>query len=130
MLFRSAIVNVISTYFIIPSFGIIGAALCSGISYIVGQGFVMNLYYYKVVGIDILEFWINIIKLSVVPLILMAVALFVSTIINFYKPVNFLIGVMVYTIFYSVLSYILSMSEYEKDIFRKPILNVLNLIKK
>ncbi len=125
-----AIVNVISTYFIIPSFGIIGAALCSGISYIVGQGFVMNLYYYKVVGIDILEFWINIIKLSVVPLILMAVALFVSTIINFYKPVNFLIGVMVYTIFYSVLSYILSMSEYEKDIFRKPILNVLNLIKK
>lgn len=125
-----AIVNVISTYFAIPYFGIIGAALCSGVSYIIGQGLIMNFYYYKVTGIDIHKFWMNIIKMSIVPLILMVAALFVSTIIDFYKPVNFLIGVMIYTVFYSVLSYILNMNEYEKNIFRKPIMKILNLVKK
>lgn len=48
--FVIAVANVISTYLIVPYMGIIGAALCSCISYLLGQGLVMNIYYYKVTG--------------------------------------------------------------------------------
>ena len=47
-----AIANVISTYLVVPYLGGIGAALCSCISYLIGQGLIMNIYYYKVIGID------------------------------------------------------------------------------
>ena len=57
-----AVLNAISTYLIVPYMGIIGAALCSCVSYLLGQGLVMNIYYYKVTGLDIPLFWKNILK--------------------------------------------------------------------
>lgn len=116
-----AIVNVVTTYLCIPHLGIIGAALCSGISYIIGQGLIMNIYYYKVTGIDILKFWKNIIKISIIPFIQMIIGLFISKMVNFYKPTYFIFGVLIYSILYCLLSYFISMNDYEKDIFRKPI---------
>ncbi len=116
-----ALVNVVTTYLCIPHLGIIGAALCSGISYIIGQGLIMNIYYYKVTGIDILKFWKNIIKISIIPFIQMIIGLFISKIVNFYKPTYFIFGVLIYSILYCLLSYFISMNDYEKDIFRKPI---------
>ena len=55
-----AILNVISTYLVVPYLGGIGAALCSCVSYIVGQGIIMNIYYQKITGLDIVAFWRNI----------------------------------------------------------------------
>lgn len=122
-----AIFNVVTTYLCIPYLGIIGAAFCSGISYIVGQGLIMNTYYYKVTGINIPKFWKNIITISIVPISMMIVALFISTKINFYKPSLFMLGVIIYTIIYCLLSYAINMNDYEKDIFRKPIIKLLKL---
>lgn len=123
-----AIVNVITTYFSIPYLGIIGAALCSGVSYIIGQGLIMNIYYYKVTGIDIPKFWKNIMHISVIPVILVVVFLFVSVFIDLYKPASFMIGVLIYTLIYCILSYYMSMNDYEKDIFRKPVLKIKNKV--
>lgn len=39
------------TYFVVPYLGGIGAALCSCIAYLVGQGVIMNIYYYRVTKI-------------------------------------------------------------------------------
>ena len=104
-----ALVNVVTTYLCIPHLGIIG------------QGLIMNIYYYKVTGIDILKFWKNIIKISIIPFIQMIIGLFISKIVNFYKPTYFIFGVLIYSILYCLLSYFISMNDYEKDIFRKPI---------
>ena len=55
-------VNVISTYMAIPRYGIIGAAVCTAIAYVIGNGIIMNIYYYKVTKLDIPKFWLNIAK--------------------------------------------------------------------
>lgn len=124
-----AILNVISTYLAIPYFGMIGAALCSGLSYILGQGIIMNIYYYKVTGLNIKLFWKNILSISWLPLIMIMITILISNYINFYSPVNFLIGVIMYSVIYFIVNYVSCMNSYEKDIFRKPLLGIVNKIR-
>ena len=124
-----AILNVISTHLAIPYFGIIGAALCSGLSYILGQGIIMNIYYYKVTGLNIKLFWKNILSISWLPLIMIMITILISNYINFYSPVNFLIGVIMYSVIYFIVNYVSCMNSYEKDIFRKPLLGIVNKIR-
>lgn len=125
-----AIINVIFTYISIPYFGIIGAALCSGFSYILGQGIIMNIYYYKVTGLDIKLFWTNIISISLVPFGMVIITLLISKYINFYSVIAFMVGVIIYALIYFLLNYAISMNEYEKDIFRKPLLKFMKLVVK
>ena len=121
-----AIANVISTYLIVPYMGIIGAALCSCVSYLLGQGIIMNIYYYKVTGLDIPRFWVNILRMAVIPGAMLVVGLFVLKHIVLEGWMPFLMGVAVYTGIYGVLMYCFAMNDYEKDIIRKPLGKVLN----
>ena len=121
-----AVANVISTYLIVPYMGIIGAALCSCVSYLLGQGIIMNIYYHKVTGLDIPRFWGNILRMAVVPGIMLVVGLFVLKHIVLDGWMSFLMGVVVYTGIYGVLMYCFAMNNYEKDIIRKPLLKLLN----
>lgn len=125
-----AIANVISTYLIIPRMGIIGAALCSCVSYLIGQGIIMNVYYYKVTGIDIPLFWRNILKISLIPFFMMIAGLAICKYVHFNNWWIFIAGVACYTVVYAVLMYFVCMNDYEKDIFRKPVYKVLSKIKK
>lgn len=120
-----AIANVISTYLIVPYLGAIGAALCSAISYIVGQGIIMNAYYYYKVGIDIPLFWKNIIKMAIVPVVLMILGFLIKRRVSYNNWGTFLCGVIVYTMLFGVLMFTLEMNQYEKDIFIRPMRKVL-----
>ena len=88
----------------------------------------MNGYYYKVVGIDIPLFWKNILKLSIIPGCMMILGLIIS---NYYEITGwgvFLSGVVIYSCIYAVLMYSFSLNDYEKDIFRKPLMKVVGKI--
>ena len=120
-----AIANVISTYLIVPYMGIIGAALCSCVSYLLGQGIIMNIYYYKVTGLDIPRFWGNILRMAIIPSVMLVVGLFVLAHITLDNWLTFLVGVVIYTGIYALLMYRFAMNDYEKDIIRKPIQKIL-----
>lgn len=121
-----AIANVISTYLIVPYMGIIGAALCSCVSYLLGQGIIMNIYYYKVTGLDIPRFWGNILRMAIVPGIMLVTGLFVLKYLVLDSWLSFLIGVVIYTVIYIFLMYCFVMNDYEKDIIRKPVYKILS----
>ena len=125
-----AIANVISTYLVVPLMGGFGAALCSGISYIIGQGLIMNIYYYKITKINIPLFWKNIIHLSIFPLILVIISLFLLRIFELNSWLKLLSTIIIYTLVYASGMYIFFMNTYEQDIIRKPFLKLLNIIKK
>lgn len=116
-----AIINVISTYLIVPYYGGIGAAFCSSISYLVGQGLIMNLYYYKVTGIDIPSFWKQICKMSIVPLGMIFVFNGLFNYVDISNAFVFLVFVGIYTILYLILSYFGNMNEYERNLFIVPV---------
>lgn len=112
-----AIINVVATYMVIPYWGGLGAAVCSGLSYIIGQGIVMNIYYWKVTGIDIPLFWRNILKMSVIPIGMLAVGLFANQFIAWSNWAIFAVGVAVYALVYAGLMYALCLNDYEKNLF-------------
>lgn len=119
--FIIAVINVISTYLVVPKLGGIGAALCSCVSYLVGQGVVMNIYYDKVIGIDIPFFWRRILPMSAICLAMILCGFAALKYIQFGGWFGFFSGVILYTLVYSFLMYRFAMNEYEKDVVRKPI---------
>ena len=125
-----AIVNVISTYIIVPYMGIIGAALCTCVSFVLGQGVIMNVYYYKITGINIPLFWKNILKMSVIPGLMMVIGIMLFRYIVIDNWLEFLSGVVLFTGIYAVLMYRFAMNDYEKDIIRRPLMIIWRRIKK
>ena len=116
-----AIANVISTYILVPYMGAIGAALCSAVSYVIGQGFIMNVYYYKVIGINIGLFWKNILRMAITPLIMVIAGFLIKRLISFGNWPMFFVGVIVYSLLFMVLMWVISMNPYEKEMLTKPI---------
>ena len=112
-----AVANVIMTYISVPYFGIYGAAACSCIAYIIGQGIIMNIYYYKVTGLDIPLFWRNIFKMAIVPIIMTGACLFLNNFITINSWKIFLCGVVVFTLIYAILMYLFSFNQYERALF-------------
>lgn len=119
-----AIANVVATFFAIPHFGIVGAAMCTFVVFILGHGIIMNWFYYKKININIFSFWKNILKMSIVPAVLTVCGLlFQYYVFNIDTLLTFAIGVVVYTIIFCGLSWLISMNAYEKklitDLIRK-----------
>lgn len=121
-----AVGNVIGTYLLVNSFGIIGAAVVTGVANIIGQGFIMNWYYWKKIGLEIPRFWKSLLNITVCPIIMCAVFLIISYFVDFYNPAVMLAGIIVYTILFIVTQWRFAMNDYEKNIFRAPVMKVVN----
>lgn len=119
-----AVANVAATYFAIPYFGIVGAAICTFVVFLLGHGIIMNWFYYKKIGIDIFSFWKNILKMTIVPTVLTVAGLLLQHYaFQMDTLLIFAIGVAVYTLIFCALSWLISMNAYEKklvtDMLRK-----------
>lgn len=125
-----AISNVVGTWFLMQIMGVVGAALMTGIALIIGQGFVMNWYYWKKIKLNIPRFWKEVSKIYIIPVIMTAIVLTSAQFINFYNPYFLIAGIILYTIIYCILSWFLVMNDYEKDIFRAPVRKIFSLIRK
>lgn len=114
-----AIINVIGTWFLIHThFGIIGAALVTGVALIIGPGLVMNWYYEKIIGLNIKLFWKKTGVVFLIPICLCAVAVFIGRFVNYTSVPAFIAGVLVYTAAFAALSWKLIMNPYEKKLLR------------
>lgn len=113
-----AVLNVVSTYIVLPIYGIVGAAVCTGIAFVLGNGIIMNIYYYRVTKLDIPLFWKNIGKMSVVSIALVALS---YPIVNFVIPYQsiglFLAEVAAFSAVYLTATWFITMNDYERDIF-------------
>ncbi len=116
-----AVLNVVGTILCVNQFGIIGAALVTGLANILGQGIIMNWYYWKKIHLDIPRFWKSVVNIYIGPIIMCVITIIVSQFISFYSwPVLFT-GIIVFTIVFIVYNWLFIMNDYEKDIFRGPV---------
>lgn len=125
-----AIANVVSTWLIVPRFGGIGAAFCSCISYLAGHGIAMNIYYYRVIGLDIPLFWKQIAKMAVVPIVLSTATLAIQQVLIFDNWLIFFTGVIFYSVLYCIGMYGFCMNPYEKTLIQKPLNQALQLFRR
>lgn len=125
-----AIINVVGTALCVNEFGIVGAAVVSCIAYILGQGIVMNLYYWKKIKLDIPRFWGSVIKILLLGIILCVVALFITKGIVMDNWFIMFASIIVYTIIFCILQWLFAMNEYEKGLFINPFKKIIGKVKK
>ncbi len=129
MYFFIALANIVGTYILIPKYGIIGAAFCTSVSFIVGHGIIMNIFYYKVLKIDIPLFWKNILSISKVPLFMMVIGIIFVHFVSISSFKLFFICIFVYSCVYLILLYLISFNEYEKLLLMSPLFKIFNKVK-
>lgn len=125
VLFILAILNVIISIVLARLCGSIGAALGTAIITILGAGIFMNIFYYRKTKINIPVFWKNIFKLTIPIIIVMFIAILLKKIFVIDNSVKLLVGILLYTIAYSLLIWSLGMNEYEKKLIINPIKKLL-----
>ena len=106
-------------------YGGIGCACAIAGALVLGQIIVMNVYYQVKQKIDIVGFWIEIIKMSIVPGILTVLTYYVLQQYALDSVVKLVAGIVLYLVVYLPLFFKLSMNAYERDLILKPIKKIL-----
>ena len=96
-------------------YGGIGCAFATGFSMFIGNGLVMNWYYSSVTGLQIKEFWKQIIKISFGVISCCIIGYFINIMTMSGSNMVFVIKMIGYTILYSGVIYFTSMNREEKN---------------
>lgn len=114
--FFMSITNVIFSIPLAIHFGGIGTAIATGVSYLIGNGLIMNVYYLKKVNLDIFIFWKQIFKLSIPIFFSVLIGIFIQQ-INFHSvTLTFAFKTIIYSIIYFSLMWVIGMNRDEKNI--------------
>lgn len=112
-----AVLNVIISFLLAENYGGIGVALGTGISYLIGNAIIMNIYYHRRLGINIPLFWKNIFIMTL-PVVLSIV---IGYGINYFIPKeSFFVlfaKIFLYSIIFGICMWNIGFNTYEKDLF-------------
>ncbi len=123
-MFIMAIINVIISVFLAKAYGPIGAAIGTGISLILCNGIIMNIYYYYEIKLDVIKFWKSIINMTIkfiIPIIIIVPILYCTNLSNI---MDMVLLIPLYCILYGIVCYLLVMNEYEKGIIKTVLLKI------
>lgn len=114
--FFTGVLNLVMAIPLGMNYGGIGCAVATGISMIVGNGFIMNWYYAKEIHLAIKSFWKQIGRISLVT----GVCLVIGYVANVYLLPQgeigpFVLKAVMYTILYMVMIYAFAMNQSERD---------------
>ena len=121
--FLIAIGNLFISIPLCKTYGIIGCAIGTSSTMILGNCILMNWYYHKKVGLDILYFWKSIGEF-IPGLIIPIVAGIIMSFIGINSISRFLVMGVIYIIVISISIYKFSMNDYERELFRGPLLKI------
>lgn len=114
-----AIANIIISIPLAKLYGGIGSAIGTSISLIIGNIIILNIYYQKRVGINVIKFWKEIIKMTIPFIIPIIIILIIMKFITLHGYINLIIFGGIYTIIYGIVAYLLVINNYEKNIVNK-----------
>lgn len=111
-----AILNFLASIPLAREYGGIGCAIATSGALLLGNGLIINIYYYKVIHLDILTFFKEIFKLTIPLLMILTVALAGEYFFNTISLLALASKIVLYTIIYGIIMWKFSMNEYEKGV--------------
>jgi Polysaccharide biosynthesis protein. len=119
MLLIIAFLNIGITIVLVKVIGFIGAAIGTAFALSVGQIIIMNIYYHRVIGLNILRFFKELSK-GVLPAILLSLAL--GYFVRMLKPNTWLIlliQLLIFLLIYVLSAWFIGMNKYEKGLVKE-----------
>ncbi len=109
-----AIINVGISILLCKAYGVIGVAMGTTISLLVANGLVMNVYYHKALKINIIKFWLTILKSALGIIIPVAFGVVVMLFIDYTSFIAMVGLIVAYTAIYLVSVLFLGLNKQEK----------------
>lgn len=110
--------------FLAKKYDAVGMVVGTVAGWFIGQN-VMNIYYYKVIKLDILRFFKELLHKT---LLIFLLTLIIGYAINFLPGagwLNFFVKISLYSIIYCYLIYVFGVNDYEKELFKNSLSGVL-----
>lgn len=123
--FIVALFNILLSVVLVQRWGVIGCAIATAISFILGNIIIINIYYWKKMDIDIPSFWFNISKMSFPLFISIVVGVFFNNLLIANSWLILLLKMIIFTLIYIVITWFVSMNQYEKELILIPTKKVL-----
>ncbi len=118
-----ALGNILISIPLVKSYGGIGAALGTSIALTIGNVLIMNVYYHKKIGLNIIYFLKQIGRLTPALILPALVGFFIMRYIDVMHLLNFGLFATVYIIISGVSYWFLGMNAYEKELIINPLKN-------
>lgn len=119
-----AVVHLVMSCLICEKYGAVGGALGTAMYLILGPGVLMNWYYQKYIGLDVIRFWKDCCSFVPTIVILGCVGYGVMRYAVIISWWDFVLYGVLFGIAYVVMIWLTAMNQNEKDLFVKPIRRV------
>ena len=120
-----AILNACISIPLCKFYGGIGCALGTGISLLLGNGLIMNFYYHKKCGIDILYFWKQVLHFLPAFLPVTVVGLLLIRFVDLSNTLGLIGAICAYALVYCGAMWLWGLNEYEKGLIQRPLRRVM-----
>lgn len=118
-----ALIALILEFIFGKKYGGLGCAAVIAGALLLGQGVVMNIYYYKKQNIDIIQFWKEIIKMNLAPVIIAIPAYYiVNYVLHLYSWMSLCTAIAIFGLIYIPICIKFSLNQYECDLILKSVM--------
>lgn len=124
-----SIISLIFQIIFAKQWGGVGCAVAISAALIIGQGFVMNIYYRNNQSIDIARFWKEIIKMDIVPIVITVLFIALGFANSYDTWKELIIGMLAFSLLYIPLFYLVSLNADERDLVKTPLRRILPWLK-
>lgn len=121
-----AFVSLIFQIILAKYYGSIGCACAISGALVIGQIIIMNIYYQKRQGIDIAQFWKEITKMSILPLLLVLSSLLFLKYFKIHSIWAFIMAIACFSLVYLPLFWRFSMNNYERELVAAPFRKIIH----
>lgn len=115
-----AIGNIVVSVPLSIKYGGVGAAFGTALSYIIGNGFVMNWYNHNKIGLDIIYFWRQILRFIPAFVLPVIYGIIIVRLVDLNNLINFLIFGLIYVLIFLISMWLFGMNDYEKSLVKNP----------
>lgn len=114
-----AVINIVISIFLGKQYSGLGVAIGTAASIIIANGIGMNIYYYRVIKLDILAFWKNI--CSFIPALVLPTVVggIIKYRVIYFNHLHFVIMILIYIFVFSCSVWKYGLNDYEKNMIRK-----------
>lgn len=126
MYFAAALLNIVSTVVLARHFAGFGAALSTGLTMFITSGIVMNVFYARVIHLDITSFWKNIASIFLRLLPVAAVCWVLNQVLGAeWALMGFALKLALYVVIYAAAAYFMVLNASEKEMVHKLVSSLL-----
>lgn len=110
----TSVINIILTVIFVHRCGIIGAAIGTAISVVIGNVLLTNIYYKKVIGLNVFRMYRQIFSHTTLCIVVASLASSVTLLVNCPEYMHLILGIVLFTIVYVAALLLYGMNDSEK----------------